>query len=766
MTNNRLNIGLFICHLNNDYAFEICKGAEFAAQEIGVNLIVFPGMFLSASFNDPENAIYDYQYNSGFYYADKENLDALIISVGTLESFLSQKNIEEFLAHFKDIPIITLDTKITGYPCLQADSTSGLRDAIEHLITVHNRKHICFVSGRQTNEDAIERLNVYRTVMRSHSIPVTEDMIVYGDYSEYSQQIVSELLDKNPEIDAIVFANDQMAIGGYQELKRRHIKIGQDISVVGFDNSPASVTMSPPLTTVNANTSALGYHAVIRAVSLSVKDDVSSSVLDSQFIRRLSCGCSFTNNLDFSDCTKDTPADDILKTFDDIILKDIKDTFYSDIVIPKINDIWHDILDTIMQPKEKVQNDSAIIDKLEELLSSSVTNYYSVTNIAYAFRWFAGILASGINDPKNKSYFYELNSRITSTISQFLSDALYSESHERKVSEWPSIYITRDTLIYGSNTDKTFNCILSKLKEIGFDAAYLYLYDEPIKILPDGSWDVPETLFLQAFYNKRSTNVLSGEARRIPSSDIFDNEYTYYDDRFTTVILPIFTNEQHHGLFVCQTDINHFGNIYATSLHLGASFKYLGLLEEQSQTKEQLIVSLNEIHEKNELLNHWSTTDELTGVNNRRGFMDKTAYLINKPQNKGRKAMLLFADMDSLKIVNDTFGHNDGDFALKNIANILSTSFNTNDIVGRIGGDEFVCFAFLDNPNFSSVVQEHITELSNELNETSGKPYYIEMSVGVTEFECSPDIKIENLLTQADGALYSNKRYKRMSVIK
>ena len=108
----------------------------------------------------------------------------------------------------------------------------------------------------------------------------------------------------------------------------------------------------------------------------------------------------------------------------------------------------------------------------------------------------------------------------------------------------------------------------------------------------------------------------------------------------------------------------------------------------------------------------------------------------------------------------------DGDFALKNIANILMTSFRASDIVGRIGGDEFVCFAFIDDLDFPKTVQARIQELSNELNETCGKPYYIEMSVGVSEFSCDPNIKIEDLLSQADSALYSNKRYKRMSVLK
>ena len=292
MTNNRLNIGLFICHLDNEYANEICKGAEYAAKELDVNLIVFPGMFLNASFNDPENEIYDYQYNSVFYYAKKENLDALIVSVGTIASFISQKSIEAFLDTFKDIPILTLESKVSGYPCLQTDSTAGLRDAIEHLIIHHNRKHICFVAGRKTNEDALERLNVYRTTMKAHNIPVTEDMIVYGDYSEYSREIVGKLLDDNPDADAIIFSNDQMAIGGYQELKSRNIRIGADISVIGFDNSPGSVTMVPPLTTVNANTPALGYRAVGKIIQDIKTGEFCSSVLDSNFVKRLSCGCS------------------------------------------------------------------------------------------------------------------------------------------------------------------------------------------------------------------------------------------------------------------------------------------------------------------------------------------------------------------------------------------------------------------------------------------------------------------------------------------
>lgn len=89
MKKDRPTIGFFTCHLDNSYAFEVCKGVIYAAREADVNLVIFPGMFLNASYNDPVNAKYDYQYNSIFYYANSHTLDALIVSIGSIGSFLT-----------------------------------------------------------------------------------------------------------------------------------------------------------------------------------------------------------------------------------------------------------------------------------------------------------------------------------------------------------------------------------------------------------------------------------------------------------------------------------------------------------------------------------------------------------------------------------------------------------------------------------------------------------------------------------------------------
>lgn len=769
MTNNRLNIGLFTCHLDNDYAQEICKGAEYAARELDVNLIVFPGMFLSASFYDPANQLYDYQYNSIFYYANRENLDGLIISIGSIADFLSEKDIESFLAGFEGIPILTLERKIPGYPCIQADSTTGLREAINHLISVHGRRKICFVGGPKDNDDAVNRLEVYKEVLAANELPLTEDMMVFGDFSEYSRNNVAKLLDCNPDCDAIVFANDQMAIGGYAELKSRGIKIGPDISVIGFDDSPVAVTMDPPLSTVNARSSDVGYRAVLDMVGMCGSADYKTSFLESGFIKRTSCNCDMADaeEVDFDTLAeKGEPVENVVDMLCQILLGNIRDSFYSPWIFDNFKIIFTDIVNVIMDPDNNAFPKHEIIDRLNIMLHSPMISFFSVSKIGFVFRRLTALYTANTTNYDKKASYHKLDAHITSTISQFLSTQLYTKMKDNITSTWSSTYITRDTLTNGDDEEKSFSLILDKLKELSFDSSYIYLYDKQIKINEDGSWTVPKYLYLQAYYNQNNTDVLSGEARRTPSYELFDNEYTYYPERFTDVIVPIFTNEQHHGLFICNTTVDNFNKIYTTSLQLGASLKYLSLLREQKTMQNKLMMSLNEIHEKNELLSMLSTSDELTGVNNRRGFMDKVEFLIKSPANNDRNAMMLFADMDSLKVVNDRFGHKDGDFALKNIATILSASFRPADIIGRIGGDEFVCFAFVDDTDFIADVQDRINELSDELNETCGKPYFIEMSVGISEFHCNNNMKIEDLLSQADNALYSNKRYKRMSVIK
>lgn len=767
----RLNIGLFICHLDNDYAYDICKGVDFATKELDANLIVFPGMYINAAYNNPQKARFDYQYNSIFYYASPENLDVLIISMGTIGSFLSETDLKSFLEHFKDIPIVTIEIEIPGYSCVYTEGKTGLKKAIEHLIIDHQQEKIGFVSGRPFNADAIERLETYKETLTQYNIPIEDNLIVHGDFSEFCEPLVEQLLDNNPDMHAIIFANDQMASGGYNVFKRRDLKIGQDILVCGYDDAPIALILDPPLTTVKASPSNLGYYAVYQAIDLLNTKIIKTTLLNSDFIPRASCGCHKDIMSPFEFISSSNINLDKSEELSIIITNRLLSEFSCGIIEKELNDViqkfFKKVISNALDNNIKVFPQNEIMSEISAITSSSIIIYFNIEQLIYLFSSFDKIILAIIpNHEKQLNYCFIINS-IFCYLNSLTSSARYNEKKEYKLNIWSSSYITRDSLTYGRDDKACFSLIMDTMTTLPFANTYVYLYDEPISQLSDGSWKTPPYLLLQAYNRAGKTNVLMGGERIISSKHIFTNEYMHIEDRCSTLVLtPIFTNTQHHGIFLCEVDIKNFHHIYSTSLQLGTALKFLSLLKEQISTQNKLVLSLQEIHDKNLQLNKLSVSDELTGLYNRRGFLEIAQSFIKDPLHIGKHAVIVFADMDNLKMVNDKFGHNDGDFALKSIANILKKSFRPEDVIGRLGGDEFVAFALANEEHLTLNIQQNIEFYSDELNKTCGKPYFIDISIGISEFVCGDSIIIEDILSEADSALYSNKKYKKKSILK
>ena len=137
---------------------------------------------------------------------------------------------------------------------------------------------------------------------------------------------------------------------------------------------------------------------------------------------------------------------------------------------------------------------------------------------------------------------------------------------------------------------------------------------------------------------------------------------------------------------------------------------------------------------------------------------------MKNPQNWGKKAAAIYADMDNLKIVNDEFGHDEGDYSIKTIARILSESFRSSDVVGRMGGDEFAAFAIINQDSCSDKIKDRIQKSMKEFNDQSDKPYYVNISIGVYEFIINDTVEIEQILTKADAELYIEKKEKKKRI--
>jgi diguanylate cyclase (GGDEF)-like protein/PAS domain S-box-containing protein len=153
-----------------------------------------------------------------------------------------------------------------------------------------------------------------------------------------------------------------------------------------------------------------------------------------------------------------------------------------------------------------------------------------------------------------------------------------------------------------------------------------------------------------------------------------------------------------------------------------------------------------------------SITDELTGLLNRRGFMEKATKTLFDAEQHQIKLTLLYVDLDGMKHINDTLGHETGDLALIDMAEIFRAVFRQTDLISRIGGDEFVVL-FAPSQDIPGAIDlgKRLDEYANHICLGKTRPYTLSMSIGSETFIPGSGVSLELLLSKADSAMYAIK---------
>lgn len=152
-----------------------------------------------------------------------------------------------------------------------------------------------------------------------------------------------------------------------------------------------------------------------------------------------------------------------------------------------------------------------------------------------------------------------------------------------------------------------------------------------------------------------------------------------------------------------------------------------------------------------------SLTDELTGLYNRRGFFFLAQQQLEMAKRINQEALLLFADLDDLKQINDNLGHEKGDMALIGAANVLKDTFRDADIIARIGGDEFAVFALKTPESDADLLTKRLHENTDAYNGKE-KSYRLSLSVGTVLYDPAYPLSIDELLSRADKLMYKQKQ--------
>lgn len=663
----KLNIALVISEFEDPHTNTLCQGVAQAVRERGYQLYIFPAKFLDVKTTPLLNYDYEYQNNCLFQFVSEKHIDIAIVSLGNIAANSNKEEKQKLLQMF-NVPVILISDEMDGYSSVNFDNSTGMVFGIEHLMRVHNTRYFGYVSGPRHNLDAMERRNVFEQIMIQNRFVTEQYRIVEGDFTYSCTDVIEELLDSFPQMEALVCGNDMMCFGAYKVLEKRGLVPGKDIAVIGFDDVPFASQATPGLTTVKADPSLIGYEAV-KICEQVLKGEHFNLMVDTSFVIRESCGCEKHR------------------------------------------------MEVVSNPLELQAN----IEALNHCL----------------------------------------------------------------------VDISRNVLNQEEENDDIYTSILKSLGRLNVKSVYLYTFEEEQSYVAGQEWKAPEKVKLKAYYKGgagREPEIayqplpvyyypveeddvveVPEDGQDIPFEDILSNEYTKHQTTGIKVVSMLFAGEVQYGFVLWEIEEDYFGYLSKLSYQISNTIKTNRLLQKKNQMAKDLEEAFLQVNEKNAILEEISKIDELTQIYNRRGFLDHMKRNVIAKHNEGKHALAIYADMDNLKQVNDEYGHEEGDYALYAIGQMLRDTIHEVEgkgSVGRIGGDEFCAYIITDLNNSEERIRTCLKEKEEELNRHNNKPYYVSMSIGTHHFVCSSQVDISHELEMADGQLYEYKIKKRKDIHK
>jgi len=285
LINNFLGVG--------KYQTNLWAGIDEATRERDANLICFPGGSLGSV---PANE-FEYQHNVIFDLATPESVDGVLIAGPAMGSFVSHAELIDFYQRYHPLPTVSISLEVEGIPSVVVDNDEGLRDGIIHLIDEHGARRIAFIPGPAVNPEAEERYQVYKRTLAEREIPFDPDLVAPEGLFDLpsGERAIRALFDERGLFpDAIVAADDVMAIGAMETLRERGIETPYDVTVLGFNDAEETQSTLPPLTTVRQPIQEMGRRAAQLLLDLIAGQEVPQRVaLPTELVVRRSCGCYY-----------------------------------------------------------------------------------------------------------------------------------------------------------------------------------------------------------------------------------------------------------------------------------------------------------------------------------------------------------------------------------------------------------------------------------------------------------------------------------------
>lgn len=618
-------IAVFTNGYSEEFIEHIVTGLQKKAKEDGIDIFVFV-TYCTVNDHELQNKC---QLNL-YHLPDPKDFDGAIMLTNTFNLPDEQERVCARF-HRAGVPMISLEVDIPKMSCIKSENYQGVRELAIHLIEHHQAKKIIYVNGIEGNEENRIRRQALVDTLDEHNLTLcAEFKCDYGFYTAYLQ--MNEYLNAgNPLPDAIVCANDNMALGVNSALNERGYTVPEDVLLTGFDMTNIGQHTFPILATVSKGWESLGELAYDKLqYQISHPDEVFSVECHSSFVPSESCGCPATEE------AVNNRFNAVRNSYYSTLKQNMMDIFFRRMQIP---------LSMATQKEDFVEKGMKDNPDLPML----GPDYCLCTEPA----------------------FFELN------------DEQYPERIRGYSSDMDILYELRDG---------------ERMPLRSFDSKGLY----PDYVHEEGK----SNLYIFVPLNYMHFIIGYVAIKNTPEL-LFNLEL----GRFCmTMNAQLFSMRRH---IFAKRDNDELKRIYMT--------------------------------------------DALTGIYNRTGCRKVLYEYIHSRKENHQRSILVFADIDRMKTINDVYGHLNGDFAIKATAEAFRTHSPDEWLFGRYGGDEFIAVGPCPEKETIDDLIKQISEKMSDEFKSLNLAFILHASVGYAIIEPDDESSIEEYIDRADKYMYSEK---------
>ncbi len=743
----RPRFGVIGTEFEGEYMLTVLDGLYTRAAALDIDLVIYSVLRTGA----PNAFARQFTINYGFI--DASALDGLIILGANLASYIDETGtLEQIKKRFEHIPSVVLGCRVGDLPSVTSDGYVGFKGVVEHLIKVHGLTSIAMLEGPEHSIDGNDRLRAYLDAHQEAGITPDPRLRRRAEFILPPAKVAfRNLIEAGVPFQAIVCANDNMAWGCIAAALEMGMSLPQDMIVCGFDDIHRYTSTRPSLTSVNQNLEKQGEVALTMLHELYLGHTFERHVnLPARMVLRRSCGCL---DIDAADGQPHTHTQQL-----------------------DVRAASHELLNELNLPKEVR---AAMVEELFALHDAVTANAWDQDSDAvftHLFRlWQQRNLASTLL----RSLLLGFQSRVLANLSPERS-ALAAQRIQRAQIQvaiaadiagnldyspqdtGTNLHLIFKTRVTSDDLQSLISGLSDGLRELTIQTCFIALYERSVMLDVVTKNGLPATSKL-VFAMSGGVLHPTWCGMDFPTSHLLP-EVGLQESRArpqTLMCFPMFHLNEHFGFVIFEWRRSEKFSYEELRHEISSSLHHSLLVRELDAAREAMRLDLERAKAANENLSHIAMRDAMTGLFNRRGFLQLAESVMRTARLTGQTMSIIFADMDGLKHINDVYGHEEGDVAISQAGQLIQKAFRVEDIVARIGGDEFVALTRSGVKDSLSLIEQRVAKNFSEYNATSGKPYVVNCSLGGYLVRADSTESLDEVLSNADRLMYEEKRRRR-----